>query len=939
MKRLSLTLLATLALCCVLAPSAPAAAFDLEGLDVSFEEEDGTPTLLSGSHPFQMTTSLGVSTETFTEGTEELKVPEGEIKDLAITQITGFVGSQTAVPTCSQADFNNRSEGRPACPDETAVGYTAAEVEFEAIPAVAEDQFFYLPVYNLEPPPGVAAQLGFIALNVPVTIDVTVNPAFPHNLVATLKNVPQAILLYRSEVVLWGNPAAEVHDPLRGSCLGKGSEAETSPEPVSLGNCPVDLPDAAFLTLPRSCKGPLDTSFAALSWKQEIATGTATTHAEAGPEGFGGCEDLGFEATVSSATTTTAGATPTGFDFGLHPDTEGLVDPAKRAQADVSSVEVTLPEGMVVNPSSANGLKACSLAQYQAEGPVWDPNAGCPEASKLGTVEVKTPLIDQTLEGDLFVASQDDNPFGTLFALYMVIRNERYGVLVKQAGKVEPNPVTGRLYSRFDDVPELPFSDFEVSFRSGPRSPLATPPTCGPKTSTAILHPSSGGVAISRNSVFNVTQGPGGNPCPVGSLPFSPSLAGGTLNSAAGSFSPFAMRLTRADGQQPITRLDSVLPPGVVGKIAGLGRCGDLQIAAATAKSGRAELSTPSCPADSRIGTVRAGAGYGSLLTYVDGALYLAGPYAGAPLSVVAITPAVTGPFDLGTVVIREALDLNPTTAEVEVKGIGPQGQIPAILKGVPLALRDLRVEIDRPNFTLNATSCEAASLRATLFGTQATANLAERYQASGCGALGFKPKLTLSLKGATKRGKFPAVKSTLTPRAGDANIGRAVVFLPPSQQIENSHINNPCTRVQFAAEQCPPKSILGTAKAISPLLDAPLEGNVYFRSNGGERELPDIVADLRGQFRIILVGFIDTKGKRIRTTFASVPDAPVSKFTLNLFGGKRGLLVNNRDICKQKQRAKLSLTGHNGAKQVTNPVIGTSCKGKPGKGKGGKGR
>jgi hypothetical protein len=933
MKRLILFL--SLVLCLGAFSASPAAAeFALEDLEVTFEDEAGNPILEAGSHPFQMTTNLSIGTVSTPEG----EVPEEEIRNLDVRQMEGFVGSQVAAPICDAADFNNRIEGYPQCPAESAVGYVAAEAEFEVIAPAERGAFVHAPVYNLDPPPGVAAQLGFVILNVPITIDVRVSSEPPYNLVAELASVPQAALLYSSKVVLWGNPADPAHDPLRGECIGEVTVS--TPEPVTRGNCPVPpgTPEIAFLTLPRSCSGePLPTVFDAVSWTGETATGTALTHNGSEPRGIEGCESLGLDAGISAQPTTSQASSATGFNFGLHTEDEGLVDPSKRAQSDISSVEVTLPEGMTINPSSANGLEACSFAQYQAEGQQWSPTVGCPQASKIGTVEVTSPLLRVPLNGQLYVASQDDNPFGTIFALYMVIRNERYGVLVKQAGKVEPNLLTGRLYSRFDDIPQLPFSDFNVSFRAGPRSPLSTPPTCGPKTATATLHPSSGGAPVVATSTFNVTSGPGGGPCPIGALPFAPGLAGGTLNNTAGAYSPFTMRLTRGDGQQPITRLDSVLPPGVVGKIAGLGRCSEAQIAQAGAKSGRAELAAPSCPASSRIGTVRAGAGVGPLLTYVDGSLYLAGPYAGAPLSVVAVTPAVTGPFDLGTVVIREALDLNPSTAEVEVKGTGPQGQIPQLLKGVPLSLRDLRVEIDRPNFTLNATSCEAKTLRATLFGTSASASLADRYQAQNCGALGFKPKLTLALKGATKRGQFPAVRSVLTPRAGDANIGKAVVFLPRSQQIENAHINNPCTRVQFAAEQCPAKSILGKAKAWSPLLDAPLEGNVYFRSNGGERELPDIVADLRGQFRIILVGFIDTKNKRIRTTFASVPDAPVSKFNLNLFGGKRGLLVNNRNICKQKQRAKLALTAQNGRRQVTTPVIKTSCKGKGGKGKGGR--
>jgi hypothetical protein len=395
------------------------------------------------------------------------------------------------------------------------------------------------------------------------------------------------------------------------------------------------------------------------------------------------------------------------------------------------------------------------------------------------------------------------------------------------------------------------------------------------------------------------------------------------------------MRFTRADGEQEITRFASTLPPGVLGKIAGVEKCSDTAIEQARGRNGREELASSSCPPSSRLGSVVAGAGVGSSLTYVEGTLYLAGPYAGSPLSVVAITPAVAGPFDLGTAVIREALTLNPVTAEVEVGGAASD-PLPRILKGVPLHLRDLRILIDRPNFTLNATNCDPESLRATFFGSaadllspadDATASASDHYQASGCGKLKYRPKLSLKLLGGTRRGDHPAVKSVLTPRTGNANTKRVVVTLPPTEQIDNAHISNPCTRVQFAAEACPKKSILGRARAVSPLLDAPLEGFVYFRSNGGERDLPDLVADLRGQFHIVLVGFIDSKRGRLRTTFANVPDAPITHFQLNLAGGKRGLLVNNRNLCGRKYRVKMRLTGQNGESRRVTPRLQTSCK------------
>ncbi len=934
MRRLIASLAASLCMAALLAPAAQA-EFGLEGLDVTFEDEAGTPTLLAGSHPFALSTTLGVSTVETSLG----RVPEGEIRNLSVAQIPGLIGSQNAVPTCSAAEFNERFEGRPACADETAVGYAAAEVEFEVIPPAEAGNFFHVPVYNLDPPPGVAAQLGFVVLNVPVTVDVKVSPTPPYNLVAELKNVPQAILLYRSKLVIWGNPASEAHDSLRGSCLGE--IANTTPEPVSEGDCSIDVSEdeqEAFLTLPRSCGGPLATLFSALSWAGEAASGSALTHDEVEPKGIEGCPDLGFDADVKARASTADASSASGLGFGIEVEDEGLTNPAKRAQSDIRKVEVALPEGMVVNPSSANGLGVCTFAQYKEEGPQRSPGQGCPQSSELGTVQVSSPLLSQKLEGDLYIAAQGDNPFGTLFALYMVIRNERYGVFIKQAGRVDPDPLTGRLRSSFEEIPQLPFSDLQVDFREGPRAPLITPDRCGTHTANATLTPWSGGPAIERSSSFEISSGPGGGPCPGGLLPFSPKLSGGTLQSTAGAYSPFFMRLTRSDGEQQITRFDSVLPPGLVGKIAGLGRCPDAAIAAAASRSGRSELASPSCPADSRIGSVKAGAGVGSLLTYVEGSLYLAGPYGGNQLSIVAITPAVAGPFDLGTVAIRESLRLNPETGQVEVDSAASD-PIPRILAGVPLQLRDLQISIDRPQFTLNATSCDPEQLRTSLFGSgadllssadDAPAQLSERYQASDCRALGYKPKLSLKLLGATKRGTFPSVRSTLIPRAGDANTGRAVVTLPPSEQIENSHINNPCTRVQFNQGACPKASILGKAKAYSPLLDEPLQGPVYFRSNGGERELPDIVADLNGQFHVILVGFIDTNKKgRIRTTFADVPDAPVSRFNLNLYGGKRGLLVHNRNICAHKLRARLKFTGQNNRRYVTKPVLKTSCKAK----------
>ncbi|HEX2266044.1 MAG TPA: hypothetical protein VHH14_07155, partial [Solirubrobacterales bacterium] len=686
---------------------------------------------------------------------------------------------------------------------------------------------------------------------------------------------------------------------------------------------------------------PLEAIFTGVAWNtHEVEVGSATAPAREG------CQELEFEADAQAQPTSTAAESPSGLSFELNIDDPGLLDPDEKAFSDIKQAKVTLPEGVTFNPSQAEGLAACSEADLARETASSEFGEGCPAASKVGNVEVETPLLEgEVLKGSLFVAEPYENPFGSLIALYMVVKDRELGISVKLPARVDTDPTTGRITTTFGDpsakqagyrtLPQLPLGKVRVNLPGGARSPLVTPPRCGSYEIQSTFTPwANPGEPFSTTSTFQILSGPNGAPCPVED-PFSPTFVAGSLSTAAGAYTPFKISITRADGEAELTRFDSVLPPGVVGKVAGVARCSDAAIAAAEGRSGTEELALPSCPAGSKLGEIVAGSGVGSELTWVrGGSLHLAGPFAGAPLSVVAIVPAVAGPFDLGTVVTREALDLDPTTAQVKVVG-SASDPIPTILEGIPLALRDLRIEVNRPEFTLNPTSCDEERAHATFFSGARSAEASHRFQVSGCGALKFKPKLTLKLKGGVKRGKHPSVRSILTPRAGNANLAAANVLLPKSVQIDNARINNPCTRVQFNANACPKKSILGTARAWTPLLEQPLEGPVYFRSNGGERELPDIVADLRGQFRIVLVGFIDAKHARIRTRFANVPDAPVSKFLLRLKGGKRGLLVNNRHLCKGKQRAKMALIGHNGKRRDTTPVVGTSCKkGKRGGGK-----
>jgi hypothetical protein len=909
-------------LAAILSTSAMAqAAFGLEDVDLTFNNADGSTAAQAGSHPFSLTTKLVFNTK-LSPGLG-FEVPDENPKDIVIEQMPGLVGNPTAVPACTNVEFRAVD-----CPVSSQVG--VVDVTFDE-PGNTERTG----VYSLSPPNGAAMTLGWhvSAAKVPVSVDLRVNEQPPYNVVATLGDIPNVLPIYDSVVTLWGVPTASGHDAERFGCGADG--------------CSAPIGERTFLTAPRACLGPLPTTLSATSWEGSSFAETVLTHDDATPPnplGFTGCGKLDFGPTMDAQPSSSSASSSSGMDVTLEVEDEGLENPDGLAQSDVKEVVVTLPEGMSANPAVAEGLQVCSEGQLASETALSAPGQGCPEASKIGGVEVETPLLNDPLKGSLYQAKPYDNlADDSLIGLYIVIKNAKLGIVVKQPLRVEPDPRTGQLKGYAEDVPQLPFSRFKVHFREGDRAPLVMPPTCGTHVVKAELTPWAGGVPVTRSSSFQVTSGPAGSPCPPpGPSPFAPRFEAGTLNNQASAYAPFFMRLTRKDGDQEITRFDAVLPPGVVGKIAGLTKCPQAAIQRAKTKSGVAELASPSCSASSKIGRAVSGAGVGSALTYVPGSIYLGGPFNGAPLSVVAIVPAVAGPFDIGTVVVQEALRLNSATAQVEVDGAASD-PIPHILQGIPLQLRDLRIHVDRPEFTLNATSCNPLQVGATIFGSFADPlsraddtplALATHYQAANCSDLGFDPKLALKLKGGTKRGQHAALRSTVTypypSGPGYANIGRAVVILPRSQQIDNAHINNPCTRVQFNENACPSNSVLGYARATSPLLDSPLEGPVYFRSNGGARALPDVVADLNGQFRIILVGFVDTitprTNPRIRTIFATVPDAPVAKFTLNLFGGKRGLLVSNQNLCKGKQRSSLVLTGQNGRVRTSKPLVKTDC-------------
>jgi hypothetical protein len=907
-------------------PSAPPALgdFGFAEVDQTFTNPDGSPATQAGSHPFAETVSLAFN-KLFDEA-EGIDVPEGNLRDLTVFLPPGFVGSLGAVPACSTFDFLLEE-----CP-------SASQVGINDVTVISPNTHFKFGIFSVEPPRGVALRLGFQVIHIPVVVDLGVNPSPPYNVVATLRNVPNEEAFFSSQFTTWGVPSNLHH----GTC--------------AKGACD----EKPFLTLPRSCEGPLPTEFEGLSWQEPFADpakALSLTHDDAtppNPQGMTGCPRMAFAPSISAEPTTRAASSPTGLDFSLDVNDEGLGNPSEEAiaNADIEKTVVTLPEGMSINPSIADGLEVCTQAQLAKETAFSAPGSGCPEASKIGSVSVETPLLSETVDGALYQAAPYENPFDSLIALYIVIKNPKLGIKVAQPLNVIPDPVTGRLTTVAEDMPQLPFSHFRLHFREGARSPLASPPACGTHDAEATLYPYGGGAPATTTSAFQIISGPGAGPCPTGGLPpFKPGLVAGTLNNAAGHFSPFNVRLFRNDSEQEITHFSIKLPPGVVGKLAGIPFCSDAAIAAAKARTGphggQEEIDHPSCPAASEIGHSLVGSGVGSALAYAPGKLYLAGPYNGSALSLVAITAGVVGPFDIGTVVVREAFKIDPETAEVFLDATGSD-PIPHIIKGIPVHLRDIRAYTDRPNFVLNPTSCKRTSTASTLlgsgldFGSEADdrpVTVSTPFQAADCAALPFKPRLSLKLRGGTKRGSHPALKATLNMNGiGEAGIAKAQVILPKSEFIEQAHFNTICTRVQFKqglhpGEKCPAGSIYGSVIAKTPLLDDPLTGPVFLRSS--EHQLPDLVAAVHnGQIDVVLVGKVDSVKGRLRTTFESTPDAPVTSAVFSFQGAKKGLFVNSTNLCKGSHKAEVNFTGQNGKQWNVKPEVKATGCGKARKGK-----
>lgn len=868
-------------------------------------EADGSPSVQAGGHPYQSAAYFTLNTVRLRNGAFS---PAGDSKDVVVDLPPGFIGNPLAGKRCPQSVIVEPESGSALCNQEMSVG--------NLDPFIGEPkESLKLPsrLYNDMPPKGYAAEF-------------STRLAFP------LQSVIATINGEETFGIRLTGPNNANFDKIYGVYAG-------------FEGVPQFGTGQALLSNPVSCAESRQTQPVVRVRASTFQEPAALRETILPQPALSGCESLKFEgedpATGNGQVafgfqpTSTQGSAPVGAAAHLHIDQGGLTDPNGLITPELKRAVVRFPEGLSLNPSSANGLAACTEAEigYRGNGfPMPSPirfteaRPNCPDASKLGSVEIDSPLLDNPLAGTLYLAAQEENPFGSLIAVYLVVDDPISGVILKLPGEVTPDPQTGQLTATFDNNPQLPFEDLRLNIRGGgPRSQFATPEVCGTYSTTGTWTPwsapESGPPAQTADS-FTVSAGCSAS---AGTRPFAPSFEAGTTGTRAGGYSPLVIKVNRKDGEQELSRLDFTLPKGLTGKLAGIPYCPESAIAAAEGKSGKEERASSSCPAASRLGSVDTAAGVGSEPFHVGGNVYLAGPYRGAPVSTVVITPAVAGPFDLGDVVIRAPLYVDPETAQLTVKS----DPIPTILKGIPLKIRSVAINVDRSDFILNPTSCEPMAFSASIAGgSGATATPSGRFQVGGCKDLKFSPKLKISLNGGTRRNGHPALVAKLTQPAGQANIGSVSVALPHSEFLEQAHIRTICTRVQFAAKACPKGSIYGRAEAITPLLDQPLRGFVYLRSSN--HKLPDLVAALRGPesqpLEIDLAGRIDSINGGIRNTFELVPDAPVSKFVLRMKGGKKGLLVNSTNICRGKHRATVRMGGQNGKAHNFRTPLKAQC-------------
>ncbi len=955
--------------------------FGVESYEVTAEEVGGRPSTQAGVHPFELTAVTTYDTSELASTLKE-QMPVGFVKDLAYQGPRGLIGNPQPLAQCTDAQFNQQGQegNENECAPQTAVGVISLTYNIPGGGGGFKTSF--VPVFNLTPLPGEPARFGFDAGGVHTTLDVSVRTGSDYGVTIHVTNIEQVAGVISTKLTFWGVPGDPRHDAQRGwACLEDRSTCGT----------PEEAEPPPFLSLPTSCAAPMRSSVQADSWSEPLPKEPYAPRlfkeTEVGV--LEGCNHLQFKPEISVAPDVPDASTSTGLTVDVRVPQTAALNPEGLAESAVRDTTVTLPQGVAINPAGGDGLGACSegLAGFTGFGEldrvsepgvrtatftprlpgsfgtegseaILEPGVNfCSNASKIGTVRVKVPLLAHALEGTAYLATQNANPFGSLIAVYLVAEDPVSGVLVKATGEVHLTP-GGQIVTTFENSPDDPLEEVELHFFGGERAPLATPSRCRDNTpeypgdyeTTASFTPWSGSAPVSVSSTFDIEHGPNGAPCPGASLPFSPTLTGGATNLNAGTFSPFTLTMSRKDGEQNVQSAEAHLPPGLSGLLSNVELCPEPQ-----ANQGE-------CPANSLIGetTVSVGVG-GDPFSVSGGKFYLTVPYNGtggcnvsevgcAPFGITFEVPAKAGPFDLkrntanpagedacDCVIVRGKVEIDPRTAALTITSDPPGSPyaIPTSIEGIPLEIQHVNAITTRADFQFNPTNCSKMEVTGTIHSSEDAADtIGVPFQVTNCALLAFKPRFTASTSAITSRAGGASLNVKLVypnaPFGSQANIAKVKVALPKGLPSRLSTLQKACPAAQFHADPagCPPASIVGHAKVITPVIPVPLQGPAYFVSNGGEA-FPNLILVLQGyNVTIDLVGdtFISKSGVT-SSTFNTVPDQPLDSFELTLPEGHYSALTTDGNLCHQKLVMPTEFIAQNGAtlSQNTNIAV-TGC-------------
>jgi len=862
-----------------LAAPAAYAAFGVTDANFSATVTDSSDHAVTqaGAHPF-----LGVTSFTFnsTGG-----IPDGNVRNIRVDLPPGLISNPQATNQCTTAQFNAST-----CPADSQLGTEEITAVITLLPITIK-----VPIYNMQPAADQVSDFAFSiqALFVPVIPPVHiiggVRDTTDSGLFFTITDVANLAPLggiRTSKLTFWGVPSDAAHNAERGeSCL-----------PVCTGGGKIVTSTAKpFLSLPTACDGPQTTTLTVTSWGGQSDTATSTT-----PVGASGCASVPFNPSISVTPGTTQADEPTSAAVTLHVPQSS--DAGTLATAHVKDVSVTLPDGMTINPAAANGLAACTDTQF---GKGTHDAIGCPAGSSIGAVSIATPVLPAPLTGSVYLGQPlPDDPYR------LFVEAHGFGLTIRLIGSVHPDSNTGRLTATFANTPQVPFTDFALTFNGGPTATLATPPDCGPAHTTSALTPYTGQPPATPGSTFTVDADGAGGACPP--TPFDLGFAAGTQDPHAGAFTPFTVTVTRADRQKLLSRLSIRQPPGMLGVLSSVPLCGDADAADGT------------CPVSARIGTASVKSGAGPQPFALSGPVYLTGPYAGAPFGLSIAIRAIAGPFDLGTVVVRAAINVDSADSHLTIDA----DPLPQVLQGIPLRLREVSVAIDRPGFFFNPTTCDPLEIHGTLTAVDGTVEEASSpFQAIGCSDLPFSPELSAVADGKTSEKDGASLKVTLRQPRGQANVRSVSVQLPKRLTARGSTVTGACPEVTFKAGPAAcANALVGSVHAATPLLTGPLDGPVYLVAHA--TGLPTLEALLQGQgLNIDLSGTVTFAAAGLSSTFGSVPDVPITSFVLDLPKGPHSALSATKGLCGGGLTMPTTIVGQNGARiQRDTPISVTGC-------------